>query len=216
MIGRRLMTLVRGSTQFVRISCPASSTRSAFSRLIAVSARRGYATPGRPRSTVGEPSKPVKRAAKRTTTGTTTGTTKTKVKAAAKKPKKKAAKKPVKKAKKPLTEAQLAKKKVNEERALVKELKVQALVPPPRPRRIGPHEVYQKEWHSKHTFDKGDKTAQAALVESTAARIRDWKALSPAELEVSYVRSHEAILLTTTSALQSSRQYTNTRDGCNV
>jgi hypothetical protein len=121
-------------------------------RVVAFQAVRSYATPGRPKSVVGESSKPVKRTttrAKGTSTSAKTSSTKTKSsKSAAKKPaakkaapKKAAPKKKAKPAKKVLTEeqkaaqqAKLLKRKASNKKKAdlenIKALKQQALKPP--------------------------------------------------------------------------------------
>jgi len=156
--------------------------------------QRYYATPGRPRSTVGEPSRPVKRAAKRqakSTVETTAADKQVKAKKAkatekAKKPKTAAAKKPksVRKKAEP-TEEQKAAKAQRVARANLADLKKAALNPPPR-RNGSAYNVYFKE-KLKGVDVKGAEGADSRekFLNVTKPVIAAWKNVSPAELEVS-------------------------------
>ncbi|KAF1821057.1 uncharacterized protein K489DRAFT_263909 [Dissoconium aciculare CBS 342.82] len=170
-------------------------------RIVAFHATRTYATPGRPKSVVGEPSKPVKRATSRATGTSTTSakrtTTKTakSTKAAAKKPRaKKAAPKKAATKKKPkrvtLTEeqkaaqkAKLLKRKTSEKKKAdlleIKTLKEQALAPPvPVTGNRNAYNVYVAEAMKGAKGSNGDVTSAFAHV------AKQYKSLSAAEKEV--------------------------------
>jgi hypothetical protein len=149
---------------------------------------RSYATPGRPRKTVGEPSRPVKRAVKRAAKSTTSDDpaskqvkAKKKTAAAKKKPTKQAA--PAKPKRKLLTPEQKEARVARREKDDVKNLKKAALSPPG-----------QKTATAWIMFIKDKLKGVAASGEegSNQERLRQrirpvaeqWKALSAAELEV--------------------------------
>lgn len=153
---------------------------------VIVLAKRSYASPGRPRKTVGEPSKPVKRAAKKTakaTNDTATKQVKAKKKTAATK-KAKAKPKPKKRTRKELTEEQKAAASVRLAKAKITDLKKAALKPP-SVRAVSAYNAYCKE---KLTGVDGDNMRGPNRTQSMRDVMRPvvegWKSLSPAELEV--------------------------------
>lgn len=159
-------------------------------------ATRNYATPGRPRKSVGEPSKPVKRAVKRAALATddtpaaaTTKTTRaTKSKAA---PKKKTVTKKKTVPKKELTPEELVRvqakadrKKITLERAKIKELKTAAL-DPPFPSQTAAYICFFSDRYKARAgeMDKSQPVpmTQTEMVKSIGAA---WRDAMPAEVEV--------------------------------
>ena len=163
-------------------------------RLLVSSAQRYYATPGRPRKAVGEPSRPVKRATKRAARSSDTGeagrqvrekkqqgttTRKTTAKKSAAK-KKAAPKKPVKK---PLTDRQKAVQTARVSRAKITELKKQALSPPKKGAHVTARLMLLRE-KAKSTRGSGSNH-QAAFGQASREASQEFKQLTSAELEVS-------------------------------
>ncbi|TKA82157.1 hypothetical protein B0A55_02047 [Friedmanniomyces simplex] len=135
MFGRRVVVSLRFPLQQRRLLTPYPPQTNAASRAVLCQPRRTYATPGRPRNVVGEPSKPVKRAVKRAAAKATTSEDspakrkiEEKKEAAAKKPA--TAKKPAKPRKAaapgaPAKKRAPRKKALTEEEQLAKETKLQ-------------------------------------------------------------------------------------------
>ena len=147
------------------------------SRAVLISSQRFYATPGRPRKAVGEPSKPVKRSAKRQATAPkTTGEAKKHIQA---KKKAAAAKKPVKRPskKKELTPAQKEVAKAKVTRAKTADLKKAALSPPKR-NGGNAYTVFVKERL------RGQSGTPDSAREGVRSAAREWKSTTPAEREV--------------------------------
>ena len=159
------------------------------SRALVFSSIRYYATPGRPRKAVGEPSKPVKRAAKRQAKSTTKDDPATKLvksrKTASKSKTTKTTKAAPKKARKLLTEKQKETRAANKEKAHVKELRVQALKPPRTGRTMSAFQAYVKE------NAQGKKDRMADLMKQLA---QEWKNVTPAQQEVRLVNETTFIL----------------------
>jgi hypothetical protein len=141
--------------------------------------QRCYATPGRPRGTVGEPSRTVKRAAKKPPAPSKDKAAKqTKAKkkvAAAKKAKAKA--RPKKRTRKELTEEQQAAASARLAKAKIADLKKAALNPP-KARTVTAYMMFTKEKYSS--------SRDTSFADSVRSVAQEYKALSPAELEVGY------------------------------
>ncbi len=160
--------------------------------VVSTIAQRSYASPGRPRKTVGEPSRPVKRAVKRTAKATDGGPAKRQVKAkkdvaAAKKKTAKAAAPPAskkKRAPKAVTEEQKAAAKAKIAKAKDADLK-KATLKPPSNRAISAYNAFMAEKRKGAPAGEmqGPDVSQkmSAMMKELAA---EWKSLSPAELEV--------------------------------
>lgn len=178
MLGRQVTnTLLRGPTRGLALR-PATFQDLA-SRATIFSSLRSYATPGRPRTAVGEPSRPVKRAVKRDARSADGGEAKKRVqarKASAKAKKKAAPKKPVKKV---LTPEQQAKKEAKAASTKIKELKKTALKPPTTGQRVTAYNVFIGE-HTRGRKVGAGQSAPEALKEANG----EWKTLSPADIEV--------------------------------
>lgn len=180
---------------------------------------RTYATPGRPKSVVGEPSRPVKRAVKKVAAKPRDGTSPAEKKVAAKK--KAAAAKPVKKPKKKVLtpeqkQAQLLKKKTQadkqkalrlktKDKSKLTDLKAAALDPPKQKAYPNTWSVFLAEEMKK--VPAGEPIKLASFATETAA---SWKNLAPAELEVSSPYSFDldsSMFTDCISALQSPLPY---------
>lgn len=173
---------------------------------------RTYATPGRPKSVVGEPSKPVKRAVKKAAAKPLTGDSPAEKKVATNK--RNAAKKAAGSKKKALTPEQkeraeqrklkqqerLAKEKATEkarktklkaqtkasaEKEELRELK-EAALKPPAGKRPTSYTIFFTEIMKKHDLGVGDNQERKdALGRAARDAAAQWKNLSPAEREVS-------------------------------
>lgn len=203
MFGRRVTVLLRfpGPAR-LPASTPFQQQHHLPVRTLLFQSRRSYATPGRPRKAVGEPSRPVKRAVKRSAATATSSDSPAKKKNDAKK--EKAAKKPaVKKAapRKTLTEEQKAAKKAamkaSSEKAKIAELKKVALDPPADGSRIYAWRIFfaekMKDLKVPTSGDAGqDKRAAHTqrLAENARAVASQWKQISPEDLEVRICHSH--------------------------
>lgn len=172
---------------------------------------RTYATPGRPKSVVGEPSKPVKRAVKKAAAKPPTGDSPAEKQVAANK--RKAVKKSsgstkvltpeqkelaeqrrlkkderlakAKATKKVRAEQLKARTKANAAKEELKELKKAALQPP-RLRAIGSYTVFSSEVVKKHDLKAANvQDRRDALARAARDASEQWKNLSPAEREVS-------------------------------
>lgn len=177
MLGRQVTnTLLRVPTR--RLALRPATFQDLASRATVFLSLRSYATPGRPRTAVGEPSRPVKRAVKRDARSADGGEAKKRVQArkASAKAKKKAPKKPVKKV---LTPEQQAKKEAKAASTKVKELKKTALKPPTTGQRVTAYNVFIGE-HTRGRKASAGQSAPEALKEANA----EWKTLSPADIEV--------------------------------
>lgn len=163
------------------------------SRLLASSAQRSFATPGRPRKAVGEPSRPVKRATKRAARSSSTGEagrqvrekkkgTSTRKTTAKKATGKKTTSK--KRVRKPLTDEQKAVREARISRAKITELKKQALSPPKEGSHITAHGMLVREKTKGMKLSGSNRTEAFGQVAKDASR--DYKQLTPAELEVSH------------------------------
>jgi hypothetical protein len=127
---------------------------------------------------VGEPSKPVKRAAKRQAKSISKDDPAIKlVKSRKTASKSKTTKAAPKKGRKPLTEKQKEAKAASKEREHVKELRDLALKPPRSGRTMSAFQAYLKE------NTQGKKTNSIAEVMKQLAQ--EWKTVSPAQHEVS-------------------------------
>ena len=199
-VGSSLLRLPIHARLLLRPTAPFQSQcpQDLASRTIVLTSQRYYATPGRPRKAVGEPSRPVKRAAKRQakdTSGTDPATKLVKArKTAAKSTTKKAAPKKTR-AKKPLTETQKAaqaaaqekatlrkdkakaKRAEEKEKAKTKELRELALSPPTLGRTRTAWAMFLQE-KTAGLKEKGG----ASLMSKQASE--EWKSITPAQREV--------------------------------
>ncbi|KAK5168243.1 uncharacterized protein LTR77_006812 [Saxophila tyrrhenica] len=144
---------------------------------------RSYASPGRPRKTVGEPSKPVKRAVKRTAKandGPAKKQVEAKKKTAAAKKKKTT---PKKRAPKELTAEQKEAKQARLDKAKIAELKKAALKPPTR-RSVTAYNAFFSE-KMKGIDGKliGGPDRAAKMRDVMRPLVEEYRSLSPAELE---------------------------------
>ncbi|CZT16636.1 uncharacterized protein RCC_02471 [Ramularia collo-cygni] len=193
MIGR---TMLRWPASTRVLSTALPHTAPVSTRILAI---RTYATPGRPKSVVGEPSRPVKRAVKRAAAKPADGTSAAEKKLAASK-RKAAAKKSqivlteeqkaeqkerLAKAQAAMKERQTkqkadAKKRVEKDRAVV--LKKLALDPPSRykPSAYTCFTSEKIKASGSLTDEDGRKHALGDRMRSVAA---EWKALGPADIE---------------------------------
>ncbi|WPG99144.1 Hypothetical protein R9X50_00195500 [Acrodontium crateriforme] len=190
MLGHRVAVLLRlqGPSRLLRPT--ACNTSAKFAPIILHSARRAFATPGRPKGAVGEPSKPVKRAVKKAAASSGKSAATKKV---ASKKKTATKKKPVKKV---LTEEQKARREKTAANRKVKtaaakkktqlaDLKAAALEPP----KIAPASAYLV--FSKETRSGGGESLKgaspsdikASLAKRTRETAAEWKNLSPADIE---------------------------------
>ena len=192
MIGRQAALLCRipVRSRFSRLLLQ-QPKNSLTPRVAVVIPLRNYATPGRPKKAVGEPSRTVKRAVKRAAASIGSGDSTAELKLKAKK-KTAAAKKTTPKKKTPKkepTEKQQAAKRVRDERATIKTWKTMALEPP-KNHAQNAYMVYfaerSKQTSSEHSI-KGQ--SQAGARSEMANRMRDisgeWKSLTSADVEVS-------------------------------
>ena len=180
MLGRQVSNSLLRLPTYARLPLRPSPFQCQYdisSRAIFCSSQRFYATPGRPRKAVGEPSKPVKRAVKRSAKSASSADSPAKrknleaKKAAAKKKKEK---KPVARKSRLTPEQQAVKKS----KAEIKDLKKAALSPPPNATIIA--------WN---VFIKDNLTTTSGSDENKlAVQVRDlshrYKNMSAAELEV--------------------------------
>lgn len=164
---------------------------------------RTYATPGRPKSVVGEPSRPVKRAVKRAAAKPADGTSPAEKKLAASKRKAAAARRRpelteeqkaaqqerlqnARAAMKARQERQKAKTKAQAEKLKTAELKTVALEPPPRAHGSGYTMYTSEKIKAMGPLGKGDTVAnsRSALGARMKEVANNWKGLGPAEVEV--------------------------------
>ncbi len=183
MIGRSVGTSLTRLPLYARLPF-----RPAAHQCTLIAPSRSYATPGRPRSTVGEPSRPIKRAVKRAAKTPSTDDAASKKTAAKKKTaaakKKKAA--PAKERRAPLTpeqkQAKLAAKKARTEKERIKELKKIAL-DPPKHSPLTAFNVYTAEKLKENSREGSDKQP-AEYRETFKAVTRSWADRTPADIEV--------------------------------
>jgi hypothetical protein len=150
---------------------------------------RTYATPGRPKSVVGEPSRPVKRAVKKAAAKPADGSSPAEKNVAAKaKSKKKAPKKLTEEEKTALKERQ-AKVKARRQVVIEKE-KLQALkkaaLEPPKVERDNPYAAFTKEKNKTlgPITRQSDETAAKAFADRISAIGAEWKSMGAADREV--------------------------------
>ncbi|CAK4032075.1 Hypothetical predicted protein [Lecanosticta acicola] len=187
MIGRALLRLPVRS-RLLRLT-GYQCQHGTIARTPTVFAVRTYATPGRPKRVVGEPSRPVKRSVKKAAAKPADGTSAAEKKTAVKK--RKAAKKPAaKKQKAPLTVEQKAEKKARSKKrsdaAKLKELKEAALKPPKVNARASPWMVFmQEKLREADPIPKGQ--GQDAVHKTLAQNVKNissqFRNLSAAQLE---------------------------------
>ncbi|KAK4547444.1 hypothetical protein LTR36_001100 [Oleoguttula mirabilis] len=196
MFGRRVTVLLRfPAPARLPAPIPFQCQHDLPTRTLLGQSRRSYATPGRPRKAVGEPSRPVKRAVKRSAAAATSPDSPAKQKNEAKKEKaakNPAAKKPaVKKAaaekaapRKVLTEEQKAAKAASLEKAKIVDLKKAALEPPKFARHLSAYNMFVTD---KGEALKGSSGTQIhhleRLKEFAQGMSAQWKEMSPADLE---------------------------------
>lgn len=187
MFGRRMGVLLRwpARARLPSASATLQNRRDLPLRTLVVPQARLYATPGRPKSVVGEPSKTVKRAVKRAAaTNTSSGTlpaknTANKGSAKAASKKSSAAKKTTRK---PLTEEQKAARAAKQQRELKKALRAAALDPP----KVAHSNAYQQFFADRmKAFFSAAQTGSAPRIakENSRAIAQEWKQLGPAEIE---------------------------------
>ncbi|KAH9827155.1 high mobility group [Teratosphaeria destructans] len=187
MIARRVAVVFRNA----RLSRPATTFHHDLPlHPLVAQPHRFYATPGRPKSVVGEPSRPVKRSVKKAAIKATASGSPAKDKVESKK-KKATAKKPAgkkKPAKKEPTEEQLARRAAKAERKAAKTkteelraLKKLALKPPPVIKTNAWVVFMAEKMKEKLKGHKGD------VKDKLAQNVRDisaqFKAMSPAQIE---------------------------------
>jgi len=199
MLERMLLRFpVRSRMPLVLLHSPrdraAAGVRAPFALALASSVKtRSYATPGRPKSVVGEPSRPVKRAVKKAANEPADGNSAPKGQVAAKKrtptstraltPEKAKQQKDAAEKKDARAAALKAKaalrKSSDRKKAKLKDLKAAAL--PDAPRRVVYYSAYQLYWseHVKATVD-----TNATTTARTKEAAMKWKELSAADLEV--------------------------------
>lgn len=186
-VGSSLLRLPIHSRLLLRPTGPFQSScpQDLASRAIIFSASRHYATPGRPRKAVGEPSKPVKRAAKRQARAVSKDDPASKLvksRKTAKSRSKKSPAAPKKKAKKVLTEKQKEAKEARKEKEKIKELRALALDPPKSGGSLGAYQMFVRE------TVQGRKGASAAVAVKDASH--EWKSVTPAQQEVHIPSRH--------------------------
>lgn len=189
MIGRRVAVLLQLPAQSRLLLANRSQSQHDLPlRTLFYQPRRLYATPGRPRKAVGEPSRPVKRAVKRSAAKATSpeeSPAKQKVEAKKKSAAKKPAAKKAAAPKKQLTEEQRAAKAVKLDQAKIADLKKAALSPP----KVTRSNAYLQFTAEKGKELKGLKSSSVADIRKTVgdhmkSSAAQWKQLSAAELEV--------------------------------
>ena len=165
-------------------------------RIPALIALRAYATPGRPKSVVGEPSRPVKRSVKKAAAKPRTGTSAAEKKTASRK--RKASAKAKKPAPKKLTQeqkdAKKAKTKLLSEAARKRELKATALKMPKISARLTPWIVFNTEkMQGTTSVPKGvsQEERTRALAQQIRESAAEFKNLSAAELEASHTEHRQ-------------------------
>lgn len=163
-------------------------------RLPIILAVRSYATPGRPKKVVGEPSRPVKRAVKKAASKPATGDSaaeklvKTKKTAATKKK----AKKPVKVALTPEQQAAAKEKaalkkertKLSDAKKKLADARVEALKPPKKSRSSAYVVFFAEKMKSVSLSGKTRSEMNDTMASGAREVAAQYKALSPAELEV--------------------------------
>lgn len=209
MIGRQVAALLRvpASARVVRV-CRLPHQPNLYVRRSLSLSRRLYATPGRPKKAVGEPSRVIKRAVKRAaktpadpTTDAAAKKVETKKKGATKKTKVAGTKKPATKtkakakakakAKKPLTDAQKAVKKANVQKLEITELKKAALDPPHIPQlsaylQFSVEKSKESQLSAEGLSPEQRRKQFGEMGKSIAAQ---WKSSSSADVEVSDKKS---------------------------
>ncbi|KAI7337500.1 hypothetical protein KC354_g17620 [Hortaea werneckii] len=189
MIGRRVGVLFQLPLQSRLLRAnplPAHQHRLPI-RTLPCQLRRGYATPGRPRKAVGEPSRPVKRAVKRTSSAATSASdSPAKQKTDARK-RTAAQKKPAKAPKKVLTEEQKAVKAARADKLKMTELRKAALAPPPAG--SGASSAYieftkaRSHRLKERKADDESKDHKQLLAEHAREVASEWRNATPAEVE---------------------------------
>ncbi|KAI7159692.1 hypothetical protein KC349_g3914 [Hortaea werneckii] len=188
MIGRRVGVLFQLPLQsrLLRTNPISAQQHQLPIRSLACQPRRGYATPGRPRKAVGEPSRPVKRAVKRTSSAASSADSPAKQKTDARK-KTAAKKKPAKAPKKVLTEEQKAVKAARADKLKMTELRKAALAPPPVG--SGASSAYieftkERAHRLKERAAADDSKDHKQLLAEHAREVAsEWKNATPAEVE---------------------------------
>lgn len=182
MLGRQVGVLLRWPAT-ARLSAPSpllQNHRDLPLRKLLAPQRRLYATPGRPKSVVGEPSKTVKRAVKRAAAKTTSSDTLPTKNTAKKSKTKTAAKK--KTTGKPLTEEQKTARAAKQQREMKKALRAAALEPP----KVAHSNAYQQFFADRmkafFSSTPPDSTPRIAKNNSRAIA-QEWKQLAPADIE---------------------------------
>lgn len=175
MLGRQVSNSLCRLSTHARLpwrSSPFQCQHDLSSLALLCSSHRFYATPGRPRKAVGEPSKPVKRAVKRSAKSASSPDSPAKEKVTAKK--KAAEKKKPKPKARQLTPEQKA---VQKSKAQISELKKAALSPPSRTK-MSAYLMFMKE-NLKDTDE-----SKASMKDRFKTVVPQFKNLSSAELEV--------------------------------
>lgn len=193
--------------------------RDVCARSLFTSSRRLYATPGRPRTAVGEPSKTIKRSVKKTASKTPKDGDSAAVKqvkekkASAAKKKKNAVAKPKKKAPKKLTEQQVAAKKAKTQKDKIKALKAVALKPPRGARTKSAWMTFFSENMRNAGLGGAGPEMQARVRDHVKGLGEAYRALTPAEREVSIQIDVGSILgANNVKALQPSRTHRERKD----
>ncbi|KAK3720326.1 hypothetical protein LTR37_003737 [Vermiconidia calcicola] len=154
------------------------------SRALLLYTQRFYATPGRPRRTVGEPSRPVKRAAKsnasktKSTEDPATKQVREKKSAAAKKKPP-----PKRQTKKELTDEQKAAKDAKIAKAKITDLKKAALSPPPNRGPNAWNEFFAERMKTVNAKEMQGPDRRQKLSQVLQPIVAEWKSLPPADLE---------------------------------
>ncbi|KAK3700953.1 hypothetical protein LTR37_015659 [Vermiconidia calcicola] len=163
------------------------------SRAFLVCSQRSYATPGRPRRTVGEPSRPVKRAAK--SNASKTKSTEDPATKQVKEKKSTAAKKkpaPKRQAKKELTDEQKAAKDAKIAKAKITDLKKAALSPPSNRGPNAWNEFFAERMKSVNAKEMQGPDRRQKMSQVLQPIVAEWKSLSPADLEHYNHLSHQS------------------------
>ena len=207
MLERMLLRFpARSRVPHVLLPAPRDRAAAAAVRLPLALPIRTYATPGRPKSVVGEPSRPVKRAVKKAAAKPADGTSAAEKKIAAKKrspraltpeeaekrqaaAEKKAARDAARKQKASLRKASDKKK------TKLEDLKTAAL--PDAPKKAQYSSAYQVYWSESAKATSGSEEKVTVKVKDAAAK---WKEMSPADIEVRLLQADlRGIYVLTTS-----------------
>lgn len=201
MLGRQVSSTLSRLPINARLAFRPAPLNGPSSRILTLLPQRYYATPGRPKKAVGEPSRPVKRATKRAARSTGTGeagrqvrakktsgtSTASRTRKTSAKKKSTAKKSTTRRARKPLTDEQKAVKAGRIERAKITELKKVALSPPKKGRRVNAHTMLLREKTKGQTLPGSSTDRKRAFADRSKEVSREYKNLTPAEHEVSDV-----------------------------